>query len=434
MSRRRWVTAGVAVVALAGALRATGTDRAAWRLAYPHLPPRVQAVPYQVRALFRPARTPIALPTPAPTAATHARPTPLAPRPAPDAASTATARAATPAAAPGSSLGLSAAEPATRTVPPATPAPPGAASLPAVKHAYQTWNNCGPATVGMALSVLGLDEGQAKAAVRLKPNPDDKNVSLDEMARYAAERGAATALRVDGRIAVLESLVAAGVPTIVETWFEPEPGDEMGHYRVVTGYDSAARTLRVADSYLGPNVALPYEAFDRDWRAFNRAFLAVFPAEREAEVVRLIGPDGTAMWSGAAATAGSEVERAPDAFGWFNLGSSLLAKGDAAGAAAAYDHARALGLPWRMLWYQFGPFEAYGALGRWSDVQSLAEANVANAPDLEESWYWLGRAREANGDAPGAGRSWRRAIELNPLFAAPQQALSALAGSGQGEP
>lgn len=424
---RRVAAIGLGLAVALGVLVGTGATTRLWRAAYPHLPPRLQAVPYRLRALVRSEATPVALPTPDTLGAAIVPPATAA-----DGRSTAaptaqaTARpSATVAGPPSMPPTLGPTAPTSASPTPSPPPRPQSAELGSVRHAYQTWNNCGPATVSMALSAIGLDEGQARAAVRLKPNPDDKNVSPDELARYAQERGAVTALRVGGRIEVLEALVAAGIPTIVETWFEPDPGDEMGHYRLLMGYDAAARTLRMADSYEGPNIVESYDAFDRDWRVFNRTYLALLPASRAAEVV-LAGPEGAAMWFDAAATAAEEIERAPDAFGWFNLGTSLQATGDAGGAANAFDRARAIGLPWRMLWYQFGPFEAYGAAGRWSDVEALATANLANAPDLEESVYWLGRAQEATGDVDGARSSWRRAIELNPLYEAPARALRAL--------
>ncbi|MFN8424085.1 MAG: C39 family peptidase [Anaerolineae bacterium] len=259
MRRRRALVAAGLAVAVA-ALATSGIGGRAWRTAYPYLPPRLQAVPYRLRALVRRPVTPVALPPPSAPGA-------------PPATATAAPVRRTDAATPGASVSPTTAAgvpPPAAGSPTASPRPTvGAASLAGVRHAYQTWNNCGPATISMALSVLGLDEGQAKAARRLKPDPDDKNVSLDELARYAAERGAGTTLRYGGRVDTLATLAAAGYPVIVETWFEPEPGDEMGHYRLVTGFDAARRALTMADSYLGPAITEPYERFDADWRAFR---------------------------------------------------------------------------------------------------------------------------------------------------------------------
>ena len=55
-----------------------------------------------------------------------------------------------------------------------------------------------------------------------------------------------------------------------------------------------------------------------------------------------------------------------------------------------------------MLWYQFGPYESYYAVGRYDDVIALANATLATADNLEESYYWRGMARLAQGDSDGA--------------------------------
>jgi len=380
-----------------------------WRAAYPHLPRRLQALPYRWQAWWPGRPTPVSLPTlaiasTASPAAPFARSTRDAPPPAPQASVT-----------PGV------------TATPAT-TPPARADITGVRHEYQTWNNCGPATISMALSVFGAGGDQASAAAVLKPDPDDKNVGPDELAAYARRQGYGALVRVNGSTDRLKRLLAAGFPLIVETWFVPEPGDEMGHYRVLTGYDEADGAFRAADSYHGPRVRLPFGDFDRLWRVFNRTYVVVYPRHRDSEAMALLGADrdDRAMYVAAAARAQAEVGTEADAFGWFNLGSSLVGLGEAPAAAGAYDRARRLGLPWRMLWYQFGPLEAYAAVGRWDDVRALAVANLANAPNLEESHYWLGRARAAAGDAAGSRSSWERALALNPHMAAARSALDAL--------
>lgn len=366
-----------------------------WRAAYPYLPGRVQALPYRLR----PAQTPVALPSPE-RGRVAAASTPLPP-PSPR-----------PTAAP-------------RPSPTALPLP-AEAQVPGVRHVYQRWNNCGPVTVAMALSALGDTVDQMAAAQVLKPDPDDKNVGPTELADYAMQRGHGAIVRVNGDRDRLRALVAAGLPVIVETWFVPEPGDEMGHYRLVTGYSDTAGLFRTADSYEGPEVLVPYDEFDRLWRVFNRTYVVAWPADLADDVTRLLGADADdqAMYVRAAARAQDELVASADAYGWFNLGSSLLGLGDSAGAARAFDEARAIGLPWRMLWYQFGPFEAYGAEGRWQDVRALANANLKNAGNLEESLYWRGRAAAALGDAAAAARDYQQALSLNPGYEAARQAVA----------
>jgi hypothetical protein len=58
------------------------------------------------------------------------------------------------------------------------------------------------------------------------------------------------------------------------------------------------------------------------------------------------------------------------------LGASLHHLGQEADAANAFDRARKIGLPWRMLWYQFDMFETYLSTGRYQDVLDLAGATV----------------------------------------------------------
>jgi hypothetical protein len=48
--------------------------------------------------------------------------------------------------------------------------------LKGIQHEYQTWNNCGPATLAMALSYWGWDGDQRPIAAFTKPNPRDNNV------------------------------------------------------------------------------------------------------------------------------------------------------------------------------------------------------------------------------------------------------------------
>lgn len=417
--RRAPALAVLLLVAILAALVALNRH-ALWRTAYPHLPRQVQALPYRLAARLPSARaTPVRLPTVAGIAPASIPP---------DFAGTATALSVF--------LGTVVLPRPTGTPTPEATAPPPApiAALPpsaaigGFRHEYQTWNNCGPATASMALSALGAAGDQSEAALFLKPDPDDKNVGPEELAAYARQRGYGATVRVNGTIERLKSLLAAGFPVIVETWFIPEPGDEMGHYRLLSGYDDGAGLFTALDSYHGPNVRLPYAEFDELWRVFNRTYVVVYPSNQAEAVQVLLGPDADdgAMFAAAAARARADLATRLDAFGWFNLGSSLVGAGDMPAAAEAFDEARALGLPWRMLWYQFGPFEAYAAAGRWPEVAALAEANLANAENLEESHYWLGRARAQAGDLDGARAAWRRALALNPNAALAREALDNL--------
>lgn len=296
------------------------------------------------------------------------------------------------------------------------------------RHEYQDWNNCAPSSVGMVLSFYGRSEAQAEIAPILKPDPNDKNVSPHEIAAYAEAIGFRAHVGVGGNLNLLKQLLRAGFPVMVEFWFEPEPDDGMGHYRVLYGYDDGSQTFTALDSFAGPNVTTGYAEFDGTWHVFNRTYIVIYPQEQQAAVAAILDDNtkGAQMWQHAFRVAQEELMRdRNNAFAWFNLGSSALNLGDTRVAAEAFDWARQLGLPWRMFWYQFSPFEAYFAQGRYQDVIELAEAGMQDA-GIEEWYFWRGRAREMTGDEDGARRDYTSAVDLNANFKAARQALAAM--------
>ena len=150
--------------------------------------------------------------------------------------------------------------------------------------------------------------------------------------------------------------------------------------------------------------------------------------------------DPVLMWQRAAEQAQQETGRAPEnGFAWFNLGSSLTRLGKLTGeqayfvnAAAAFDRALTAGLPWRMLWYQFEPYEAYLRNGRADDVLTLTTATLQSTGGqfVEETHLYRGYALLAQGDESGAKAAWLQALAINPDLAEASQALAALHASG----
>jgi tetratricopeptide (TPR) repeat protein len=98
---------------------------------------------------------------------------------------------------------------------------------------------------------------------------------------------------------------------------------------------------------------------------------------------------------------------------------------DYAGAAAAYDEAfnQFASLdpedrPWRVLWYQTGPYFAYYYTARYYDILNLATQTIdkTDEPAIEESFYWRGLARESLGDLPAAIEDLKTSLEWHPGF------------------
>jgi tetratricopeptide (TPR) repeat protein len=311
--------------------------------------------------------------------------------------------------------------------------------LTGMRHEWQTWNNCGPATIAMNLSYFGSPIDQAQAGAVLRLSADDKNVSPHELVTYAQSQGYVAQRLVNGSTDLARTLLSNGIPVLVETWHEDEPNDGMGHYRLLVGYDDATQMWTVYDSYDRTNLiaAEPYGGLrfsygemDGLWKVFNRAFVLAYPPDRAPVVDTILAAYNLApqtMYGAAAVQAQAELTANPaDAFAWFNLGSSLTALGQYGEAAAAFDQARAIGLPWRMFWYQFEIFDAYLALGRAQDVVALADSVNAITTSIEEIHYWRGRALAALGDTAGAEQAIQQALALNPSFAPAQEAAAAL--------
>jgi len=311
--------------------------------------------------------------------------------------------------------------------------------LTGLRHEHQGWNNCGPTTLAMALSYWGRNETQYDVAPVLKPDPEDKNVSPWEMESYARGLGLGAIVRVGGTLDRLKALLRAGFSVVVETWYVRDAHDQLGHYRLIIGYDDTAQEFITYDSLHGPDVTIGYRELDELWRVFNRAYLVIYAPEQGQVLATGLGPDldDAAMYERALETARVEAVTPPDTciayadcadwvtFSWFNVGSSLTSLGRHDQAVVAYDQARQLELHYRMLWYQFGPYESYHAVDRHGDVITLATATLATASNLEESYYWRGMARLAQGDAGGARADFEVALRYHENW---PPAVIALAG------
>lgn len=294
-----------------------------------------------------------------------------------------------------------------------------------LRHEYQKFNNCGPTTLAMNLSYFGLKDTQAEVAAITKPNPQDKNVRPDEMAAYASRVGLRAIIRVNGTFDQLKLFVSNDLPVIIETGLIKEPQGWMGHYRLVIGHD--AKQIATMDSYDGPSVKLAYADLDAFWRQFNRLYIVIYSPQQESLVRAILGSalNDQTMYAQAAAHARAEIEHdAQDAFARFNLGTSLVGLKRYAEAANEFDVARTQGLPWRMLWYQFEPFEAYLQTQQYDKALALANEVLSKAQDLEEAHYYKGLALRGLGREAEARQAFETALKYNPNYHAAKNALA----------
>ena len=130
-------------------------------------------------------------------------------------------------------------------------------------HFYQRLNNCAPTTSAIVLSYYDLGKSQADMAALQKPVPQDVNVTAEEVAASMRNVGMRAFVGINGDIATIERLLAAGFPVMSEEWLRYDGG--MGHFRAIAGYDREQRQILYHDSFLGPDRWRPYDEFLRDY-------------------------------------------------------------------------------------------------------------------------------------------------------------------------
>ncbi len=306
---------------------------------------------------------------------------------------------------------------------------PAQAFMTSPPYEKQTPNNCGPATLSMALHMYGWEGKQSDISDLIKPVSQDRNVNPEELRYYVRTQAGWLNLeyRVGGNIELLKRLLAANYPVIVESVTALNPGDALGptddlwaaHYLLITGYDDAAQEFTVQDAYRGPDLKIPYTQLEAEWRPFNNLYIVMYFPQFEEEMKTLLASDWdpdlnrqNALTSSQAATATDSA----DAFSWFNYGSNLVYFERYEEAALAYDKAREIGLPLRMFRYQFGPFLAYFHSGRNDDLLVLTDYARGVTEMSEEAWLWYGYGLYRKGDYEGALKAWQKADSINPNF------------------
>jgi hypothetical protein len=106
--------------------------------------------------------------------------------------------------------------------PSATATPiPSSASIPAPAWEKQEANNCGPATLAMYLRFYGWEGDQHTIAAELKPQTEDRNVNVEELASYVLTKAGWLNIeyRVGGDMELLKKFLAAGIPVMIEESF-----------------------------------------------------------------------------------------------------------------------------------------------------------------------------------------------------------------------
>ncbi len=298
----------------------------------------------------------------------------------------------------------------------------------------QDWNNCGPATLAFYLRFYGWQGDQFTISNVVKPLRGDRNVNIDELQYFVLTQAGwlGAEFRVGGTINLLKQIISAGYPVMIEESFLISDtywqNDDhwTGHYLLLTGFDDANGTFVSQDAFKGPNTIKSYRDLDKDWEAFNRVYMIIFPTQQVDAIKAILGTDWDKEVNrqhalDAAQTA--TVSSPDDAFGWFNLGTNLAYFDKYIEAAQAYDQARKLGLPQRMYRYQFGPFMVDFKLNRNDDLLALTKYALNITENSEEALLWRGWALYRSGDREGALKAINDALAYHPGYSDAQYAL-----------
>lgn len=304
---------------------------------------------------------------------------------------------------------------------------PSRVILPSPAYEKQDINNCGPATLAMYLRFYGWEGDQFSISDLIKPIPQDRNVNVEELDHYVRNYAGwlQTIYRVGGDIDLLKELIAAGIPVMIEESFKFDesywPNDDKwaGHYFLVNGYDDQLKAFLGQDSYYGPDRWVDYGVLERQWQSFNYVYTIIYLPSQEDTVKSILGEqwDRDANRQYALEKSRQQTETDPEnVYTWFNLGTNLVYFSEYREATLAFDRAREIGWPQRMLRYQFSPFMAYFHSLRNEDLMVLVDYALERTPNSEEALLWKGWGLYRTGNNAEAIELFWQALEAHPGY------------------
>ena len=317
------------------------------------------------------------------------------------------------------------------------PSPPAAYSLSPAAHTYQTFNNCGPATLSMFLSYFDIGADQKTLGEQMRPfqNPtgdnDDKTIFPSEFTNWALTYGRSQGLNVyyrpNGSLELLKNLLSQDVPVVAKTWLNLK--EDIGHFIIVRGYDDTKQIITVDDSYYGPNKKYSYYDFLSLWQPFNYSYIIGFENDKQAVIEQILGPELSeeTAWQNAVSRALKEHELVPDnIYPLYNLAVGYYHIGDYKNSLKYFEEVEDR-LPRRMMWYQIEPIKSYVAVKNYRRVFELIEKILEDGNRaFSELYYIRGQIYLEQGEPEKARHEFEQAIEYNSGYQEAVEAINAL--------
>lgn len=319
------------------------------------------------------------------------------------------------------------------TVTPTLQPVPQTKILPSDYQVFQSFNNCGPAALSMALRYQGVVRSQEELGVALRPwqNPigdnDDKSVTLTELGQKATEYGFLYYFRPNGTIELLKRFVAADMPVIARTWLHPN--EDIGHYRVVNGYDENTREIIQQDSMEGKDLRYSYDVFNQIWKNNNFEYVVIVPPEKKEVAEAILGADRDeqSAWRSALSTAQNQLATDPDdVYARFNASIAYYHLNDYASSVKEFEQVEKR-LAWRTLWYQIEPILAYEKLWNDARVFQITDQILNNQNRAFSELYIIrGNIYKKQGNTDRARAEYEKAVFYNQNLKAAHDALASL--------
>lgn len=298
--------------------------------------------------------------------------------------------------------------------------PPGQYEIDQARFVSQTFNNCGPASLSMIMSHFGKDIDQGELASIMRPfnNPaggvDDKSVTASEFVETAKMYGFESLHRPNGDEEMLKRFIANEIPVVVRTWLHPN--EDIGHFRIVRGYDDTRRIFIQDDSYEGANLEYDYKTFLSMWKPFNYGYILVYPKEKKEIVNEILGTNIDEKTAFKNALVKAEKERnegIDDAYTGFNLATAHYYLGNYQKSIEEYEKVER-NLPPRMLWYQYEIVDAYRKVKQFDKVISIATDILSKDNQAyTEMYLFRGYVYQEQGDINGAREEFEKALFYN---------------------
>lgn len=310
---------------------------------------------------------------------------------------------------------------------------PNSYVIPQRLHIYQSFNNCGPATLSMALSYWGINISQAELGDILRPyqvargDNDDKSVTLQEVADHAESMGMNSYLRPNGTPEKLQVLISQNIPVVARTWLEAD--EDIGHYRVIRGYDRSSNTFIQDDSLQGENLSYSYADFNAIWQPFNYEYLVIVPNDKKEIAEAILGAelDEKTAWRNALDRIEGEIDE--NSSNWhltFAKSRIHYYLGEYEKSVEEFEKVESH-LSFRTLWYQIEPIKAYFELGDYDKVFKITDRILNNQNRaFSELYYLRGQIYLKQGDIEAARSEFENALLYKHNYIPARDALNAL--------